>query len=236
MSGRRGRRRRHQRARAFSLIEVIVVIAIIAILIGLLFPTLAGTRASSKAIACQSNMRQIGVAMAAYAAENKGWLFPPDDGNFTSLAPVNHRWPQIVMHSKPPADTTSTDPRDWTPKIVLCPADDENPNEAHSYVVNGHLVEKKVRYFSKNFGGPVNSSDVVVMGEKITTENDYYVETSANGTSDYATVVEHHRHGIRLKSNVLHLDLHVDNIEPKQIEHCVDPWDVLPKVEPVISE
>src|SRR5689334_22793624 len=110
MNGQRGRRRRrrHQRSRGgFSLIEVIVVIAIIAILIGLLFPTLAGARASSKAIACQSNMRQIGVAMAAYAAENKGWLFPPDDGNFNTLAPVFHRWPQIVMHTKPPADETS---------------------------------------------------------------------------------------------------------------------------------
>jgi hypothetical protein len=140
------------------------------------------------------------------------------------------------MHTPPPADTSSTDPRDWTPRIVLCPADDENPNEAHSYVVNGHLVEKKIRYFSSNFGGPVNNTDVVVMGEKITTENDYYVETSSSGISDYLGVVEPHRHGIRLKSNFLHLDLHVDNIEPKKIENCADAWDVLPKVEPVISE
>ena len=224
------------RRAGFSLIEVIVVIGIIAILIGLLLPTLHGTRAASKSIACQSNMRQIGVAMAAYAAENRGWLFPPDDGNFNNLAPINHRWPQIVMKSPPPADPNSADPRDWTPKVALCPADDEDPAEYHSYVVNGHLVEKKVRYFSKNFGGPVNNSDVVVMGEKVTTENDYYVETSSAGETDYHTVVEHHRHGLRLKSNYLHLDLHVDNVEPKQIEKCLDPWDVLPTVAPVVSE
>ena len=41
----------------------------------------------------------------------------------------------------------------WNPPVMLCPADDENPGEYHSYVLNGHLVEKKVRYFSKNFGG-----------------------------------------------------------------------------------
>jgi prepilin-type N-terminal cleavage/methylation domain-containing protein len=232
----RGRGRPKRRRTAFSLIEVIVVIAIIAILIGLLLPTLQGTRAASKAIACQSNMRQIGVAMAAYAAENAGWLFPPDAGNFNTLAPVGHRWFQFVLHTKPPPDPTSADMKDWTPPVMLCPADDPEPGEYHSYVLNGHLVEKKVRYFSKRFGGNVTNSDVVVMGEKVTTEDDYYVETSSSGQSDYQLVVEHHRHGLRLKSNYLHLDLHVDTTEPKQIDGCLDPWDVLPLVEPVISK
>src|SRR5687768_2849798 len=98
-----------RRRRAFSLIEVIVVIGIIVILLGLLFPTLHGARAASNSIACQSNMRQIGIAMAAYAAENKGWLFPPDAGNFNTLAPVGQRWFQPVLHTKPPLDPTSTD-------------------------------------------------------------------------------------------------------------------------------
>ena len=223
-------------SRAFSLIEVIVVIAIIVILLGLLLPTLHGTRAASKSIACQSNMRQIGVAMAAYAAENHGWLFPPDAGNFNTLAPVGERWFQFVLHTKPPADPTTADMKEWTPKVMLCPADDENPGEHHSYVLNGHLVEKKVRYFSKNFGGNTTNTDVVVMGEKVTSEDDYYVETDGKGLSDYNIVVEHHRHGLRLKSNYLHLDLHVDNIEPKEIAGCLDPWDVLPKVEPDVSQ
>jgi prepilin-type N-terminal cleavage/methylation domain-containing protein len=221
--------------RGFSLIEVIVVLGIITILLGLLFPTLHGTRAASKAIACQSNMRQIGVAMAAYAAENHGWLFPPDAGNFNTLAPVGNRWFQFVLKSPTPRDPASTDMRDWTPPVMLCPADDETPGEHHSYVLNGHLVEKKVRYFSKKFGGNTTNTDVVVMGEKVTTEDDYYVETDGKGLSDYHIVVEHHRHGLRLKSNYLHLDLHVDNVEPKQIPGCLDPWDVLPAVEPVVS-
>ena len=231
------RRERRDQRRAFSLIEVIVVIGIIMILLGLIFPTLHGARAASKSLACQSNLRQIGIAMAAYAAENRGWLFPPDAGNYVTLAPVGHRWFQAVLHSKTPPDPTTSDMRDWTPKVLLCPADDENPGEYHSYVLNGHLVEKGVRYFSKNFGGNVTNTDVVVMGEKVTTEEDYYVEAFPGGTvSDYHQVVEHHRHGLRLRSNYLHLDLHVDNTEPKQIPLCIDPWDILPKVEPVISE
>jgi type II secretory pathway pseudopilin PulG len=207
------------------LIELLVVIGIIALLIALLLPALSRVRGQAKSVECQSNMRQIGIAMAAYAVENKGWLFPPDEGDDVTLAPISRRWFQLVLHTKPPLDQTSTEPADWTPKIMLCPADDESPAEYHSYIVNAHLVEKKVRHFTKNLGG-ANSSQVVVMGEKVTSVNDFYMETLRSGRSDFDHVVEKYRHGLRLGSNYLHLDLHVDTLMPKQAKEGVDPWDV----------
>lgn len=62
--------------RGFTLIEVLVVIAIIAILAAILFPVFAQAKAAAKAIACMSNMRQIGYATQLYLQDYDETWFP----------------------------------------------------------------------------------------------------------------------------------------------------------------
>ncbi|NUQ00819.1 MAG: DUF1559 domain-containing protein [Armatimonadetes bacterium] len=57
------------RRRAFTLIELLVVIAIIAILAAILFPVFAKAREKARQSSCQSNFKQLGVAMLQYAQD-----------------------------------------------------------------------------------------------------------------------------------------------------------------------
>ena len=57
----------------FTLIELLVVIAIIAILAAILFPVFARVRQKGYQASCQSNLKQIALAILAYADDYEGY-------------------------------------------------------------------------------------------------------------------------------------------------------------------
>lgn len=74
----------------FTLIELLVVIAIIALLIGILLPTLGRARQSAWKVVSLSNMRQLGLATAMYANDERDYL--PSPGYQTSTAAKLSSW------------------------------------------------------------------------------------------------------------------------------------------------
>ncbi len=72
-----------KRRHGFTLIELLVVIAIIAILAAILFPVFASARRKAYQATCQSNLKQIAVAIIMYADDN-------DDAGPTGTACLNN--------------------------------------------------------------------------------------------------------------------------------------------------
>ncbi|MEM7681972.1 MAG: DUF1559 domain-containing protein [Planctomycetota bacterium] len=89
----RDQAQRGQARSAFTLIELLVVIAIIALLIGILLPVLGAARDAARITQSLSQMRQIGLAVTAYADQYEGFFPPsthtvaPDEAWINALAP-----------------------------------------------------------------------------------------------------------------------------------------------------
>jgi len=194
-----------RRSFGFTLVELLTVIGVIALLVAILLPTLAKARRHAETVQCQSNLKQVGYELLMYAQRSRGWLFPP---GLNSSLPPDQRWPVHVF--KPPV---------WNPPVMICPSDID-PLEEHSYMLNDHLWDRKIKLGSGNLAGR-SSSEIVVMGEKQSDEPDYYMSVG-----NFPRAVEPYRHGINVGSNYLFLDWHVQSQKPTDAEAGFDPWDV----------
>ncbi len=61
-------------SKGFTFIELLVVISIISLLIAMLLPSIEKAKESGRQIACQVNLRQMGVAMESYINEWNDWI------------------------------------------------------------------------------------------------------------------------------------------------------------------
>jgi len=98
-----------RRRRGFTLIELLVVISIIGILVGLLLPAVNSAREAGRRVQCQSNMRNVVLAIMGYV--NKNNVFPPA-GLFAEDAQTNPQDPTTsVINTYIPITLGSTTTR-----------------------------------------------------------------------------------------------------------------------------
>lgn len=155
---------RHHR-RGFTLVELLVVIGIVALLMALLLPALQKARAQSQSVRCAAVLRELYVAQATYAEQNRGRFTP------VAYSTPNYAWlgqlaPLLAGGS------------DRLRELAYCPEvpDERRDESTSSYGLNSAV---NLPQWSAKRSAKMDASRIVFMAEKAVTLDDFV--TTADG-------------------------------------------------------
>jgi prepilin-type N-terminal cleavage/methylation domain-containing protein/prepilin-type processing-associated H-X9-DG protein len=176
--------------RGFTLIELLVVIAIIALLAAILFPVFARARENARRASCQSNMKQLGLALIQYT-QDYDECFPAGFDNSPSGSTITGiGWGRDIY------------PYAKSAQVYICPDDNRNTvldlmgtANLVSYGINGNLANPKCDWLSSATWNArlshLNAPAKTVMLFEAALNGDYLTVPvpTAGGYTSYGSVV-----------------------------------------------
>ncbi|MBU0607510.1 MAG: DUF1559 domain-containing protein [Armatimonadetes bacterium] len=149
------------RSRGFTLIELLVVIAIIAILAAILFPVFAKARDKARQASCQSNEKQLMLAVLQYAQDYDERLVffrtavgcPPNAGGTGDTAPAGSVW-WWYDHVQPYIKNT---------QVLRCPSRDPATRNCNRGITNRYNLNNAM--LGQSLGTIIRPAELVCLAE-----------------------------------------------------------------------
>lgn len=112
--------------RGFTLVELLVVIAILGMLVALVIPQMGKAQARAQSVACMNNLRQIGIGVLGYVADNDN-AFPmiePNEDNpvYKPIGDSDKDDPDANEYEVEPL-LPALEPYGVTEAVLKCPTD-----------------------------------------------------------------------------------------------------------------
>ncbi len=199
----------------FTLIELLVVIAIIAILAAMLLPALSSARTSGRASNCRGNIRQLGLALTMYIADNHEFCVPAYINDY------NHTWCGVKSGGKFEPEGGLMDYMYENAAVKECPEVSQTLDAGDTYNKGNGGYGYNVNYLGNAYGNwsfpyrPANLSAVSDPGETAAFGDSIYPQSKTSFTEMYSITSPvnayspdvHFRHG--RTASICWLDGHV---------------------------
>ena len=183
---------------AFTLIELLVVLVVIGILVGLTVPAIQKALNQGRQAASLSNIRQIGMSMLLYAADN-GNFFPPRTTTPPPAGEPSNKWPRLLYDYMPDVRAYA-DPSDPKPKSLNPDVFFPNNRNNSSYIFNGFNdlgtlddPEKRV-----NLALIESPSSVILFSKKRQSRGDFYMDVLEGSRGNHIDVLDWVTYGQKL--------------------------------------
>jgi prepilin-type N-terminal cleavage/methylation domain-containing protein len=166
--------------KGFNSVELLVVIAVIAILIGILLPAIRHIKSKTMAVACKSNLRQLGICFFMYANNNNDRMF--------SYTKSYSGQPNIITIWTEEISSYYEDP-----KLCFCPMATEISNTVvyKNRKLGGKFRAWNVKEFA-GFTGEYNASSYGMNSFVSTprTNPDFWKKTNVKGASEVPLLLD----------------------------------------------
>lgn len=181
--------------RAFTLVELMVVITIVGLLAALAVPAIHQSLQRSKQAASLSNIRQIGMAMLAYAADHQMNL------PARTTDPLSPRWPRILHDFMLPDIRAFVDPSDPKPVSLDPQTFFRNNRNNSSYIFNGFndLGTLHNPSIQVNLNRLAQPSSTILFSKKRHDRGDFYMDILEGPQGNHMDVLDWDTYG-----NTLH--------------------------------